>query len=130
MASDNFNKQADELTERVKIAVNMCDEVVVSTDYLAKQFKEKYNCQNIRVIRNVVPRFLWSYPRKDDITEDIKKPKILYTGSPCHFRNPIAPRQPSKKEPEGFKGVLADMGDFNNAWKDWLIKMSKKIKST
>lgn len=128
MASDNFNKQADELTERVKIAVNMCDEVVVSTDYLAKQFKEKYNCQNVRVIRNVVPRFLWSYPRKDDITEDIKKPKILYTGSPCHFRNPIAPRQPSKKEPEGFKGVLADMGDFNNAWKDWLIKNVKEDK--
>lgn len=127
MASDSFNKNVDNLTKNVGVAVSMCDEVVVSTEYLANQFRSQYNFQNIRVIRNVVPRFLWSYPRRENISEDIKKPKILYTGSPCHFRNPEEGKNPTQNSP-GKKGVLADLGDFNNAWKDWLIKNVKEDK--
>lgn len=124
MASEGFNKDLQGINERVAKAVSLCDEIVVSTDYLKDAFIKKFNCQNIRVIRNVVPRFLWSYPRKPHITEDLKKPKIIYTGSPCHYRNPCPP----KVDADHPDGILADLGDFDCAWKDWIIKMVKEDK--
>lgn len=124
MASEGFNKDLQGINERVAKAVSLCDEIVVSTDYLKDAFIKKFNCQNIRVIRNVVPRFLWSYPRKPHITEDLKKPKIIYTGSPCHYRNPCPP----KVDADHPEGILADLGDFDCAWKDWIIKMVKEDK--
>lgn len=124
MASEGFNKDLQGINERVAKAVSLCDEIVVSTDYLKDAFIKKFNCQNIRVIRNVVPRFLWSYPRKPHITEDLKKPKIIYTGSPCHYRNPCPP----KVDADHPNGILADLGDFDCAWKDWIIKMVKEDK--
>ena len=42
---------------------------------------------------------------KNDIVEDIKKPRVLYTGSPTHYNN-------NEKL----------LGDWDNAWKDWVIK--------
>ena len=124
MASEGFNKDLQGINERVAKAVSLCDEIAVSTDYLKDAFIKKFNCQNIRVIRNVVPRFLWSYPRKPHITEDLKKPKIIYTGSPCHYRNPCPP----KVDADHPDGILADLGDFDCAWKDWIIKMVKEDK--
>ena len=124
MASEGFNKDLQGINERVAKAVSLCDEIAVSTDYLKDAFIKKFNCQNIRVIRNVVPRFLWSYPRKPHITEDLKKPKIIYTGSPCHYRNPCPPKV-DRDHPDG---ILADLGDFDCAWKDWIIKMVKEDK--
>lgn len=124
MASEGFNKDLQGINERVAKAVSLCDEIAVSTDYLKDAFIKKFNCQNIRVIRNVVPRFLWSYPRKPHITEDLKKPKIIYTGSPCHYRNPCPP----KVDADHPDGILANLGDFDCAWKDWIIKMVKEDK--
>lgn len=121
-ASIEFNKEAPEIIKRVEQCIDLCDEVVVSTDYLATAFKQRFNCQKVRVIRNVVPRFLWSYPRRENITEDIKKPKVLYSGSPCHYRNPI---DACEEFPEG---INAQLGDFDNAWKDWIIKMVNEDK--
>lgn len=127
-ASPIFNKNIDKTTANIKEALNLVDEVVVSTDYLAKQFKEQFNYQKVRVVRNVVPRFLWSYPRREDITEDIKKPKVLYSGSPCHYRNPVDAEPPSAKNPNGTPSINAELGDFENAWKDWIIKMVNEDK--
>lgn len=127
-ASDSFNPDIEKYENNIKEVLSLIDEVVVSTDYLAKQFQNNFNFQNVRVIRNVVPRFLWSYPRRDDITEDLIKPKVLYTGSPCHYRNPVDAKDPTPENPKGTPGINANMGDFDNAWKDWIIKMVEEDK--
>lgn len=100
------------------------DEMVVSTDFLKLKIIERFQIpeQKIHVIRNVVPRFLWNYPRKANKTEDLVKPKVLYSGSPCHYRNPVPARKPSPQEPKGFPGITPLKGDMNNAWCDWVIK--------
>lgn len=100
------------------------DEMVVSTEFLKQKIIEKFQIpeQKIHVIRNVVPRFLWNYPRKANKTEDLVKPKVLYSGSPCHYRNPVPARKPSPQEPNGFPGITPLKGDMNNAWCDWVIK--------
>lgn len=100
------------------------DEMVVSTEFLKVKLIERFQIpeQKIHVIRNVVPRFLWNYPRKENKTEDLVKPKVLYSGSPCHYRNPVPARKPSPQEPNGFPGITPLKGDMNNAWCDWVIK--------
>lgn len=123
MASHNFNKDLNHLRSNVAKALSMVDEVVVSTDFLKQAFETEFKFHNIRVIKNVVPRFLWSYPRKENKTEDLVKPTILYTGSSCHYRNPVEPRPPSPSEPNGFQGITAQFGDFENVWPEWIKKM-------
>ena len=106
------------------------DELVVSTEFLKLKLIEKFKIpeQKVHVIRNVVPRFLWSFPRKENKTEDLVKPRVLYSGSPCHYRNPVPARKPSPQEPQGFPGITPLKGDMNNAWCDWVIKNVKEDK--
>jgi len=105
------------------------DEMVVSTEFLKVKLLERFpSVKKVSVIPNVVPRFLWSYPRKQDRTEDLVKPTVLYSGSPCHYRNPIPARKPSPQEPQGFPGVTPLKGDMDNAWCDWVIKNVKEEK--
>ena len=105
------------------------DECVVSTDYLKMKLLERFpTIKKCTVIKNVVPRYLWNYPRKENITADLVKPTVLYSGSPCHYRNPVPARQPSKEEPNGFPGITPLKGDMNNAWCDWVIKNVKEDK--
>lgn len=119
----------------IKSTTNVCkevlplfDEIYVSTEFLKKKMEEIFNVYNVKVIRNVVPRFLWSYPRKKHIEADLEKPTVLYSGSPCHYRNPVPARQPSPQEPQGFPGISALKGDMDNAWCDWVIKNVKAKK--
>lgn len=105
------------------------DEMVVSTEYLKVKLLERFpNIKKVTVIKNVVPRYLWSYPRKQNITEDLVKPTVLYSGSPCHYRNPVPARPASPEEPNGFPGITALKGDMDNAWCDWVIKNVKEDK--
>lgn len=104
------------------------DQIVVSTEYLKRKMEEIFDVHNITVIRNVVPRYLWSYPRKREITEDLKKPTVVYSGSPCHYRNPVPARQPSPQEPNGFAGISPLKGDMDNAWCDWVLKNVREDK--
>lgn len=125
-ASLHFN--GDETTEVCKKVLPLFDEVIVSTEYLKRKMEEIFDIHNVRVIRNVIPRFLWSYPRKKPLESDIKKPKLVYSGSPCHYRNPVNPRKPSQQEPQGFPGLTPLKGDMDNAWCDWIIKNVKENK--
>ena len=118
----HFSFDGNKVTENCRKVLPYFDEVVVSTDYLKRKMEEIFDVHNITVIRNVVPRFLWSYPRKKPITEDLKKPIVVYSGSPCHYRNPVPPRAPSPQEPNGFGGIGPLKGDMDNAWCDWIIK--------
>ena len=58
----------------------MFDEMIVSTEYLKVKLLERFpNVKKVTVIKNVVPRYLWSYPRKENIKEDLVKPTVLYS---------------------------------------------------
>ncbi len=125
-ASLNFN--GDKLTENCRKVLPLFDKVVVSTEYLKQKIEEVFDIHTVSVIRNVIPRYLWSYPRKKPITEDIKKPTVVYSGSPCHYRNPVPKRDPSPQEPNGFGGIGPLKGDMDNAWCDWVIKNVREDK--
>jgi hypothetical protein len=86
--------------------MKLMDLITVSTEYLRWYLINVKNIQvPIQVVPNAVPKFLWGNKRKKPITKDIVKPKIIYTGSPTHYNN---------------QEKMA--GDFDNAWKDWVIK--------
>ena len=118
----------DELESNLKEVLPLMDLIVVSTDYLKKAFEKVFNVNNVITIKNVVPRYLWNYPRKKHIAEDLKKPRVIYSGSPTHYINPVPPRQPSPNEPNGFAGLAGKKGDWNTALCDWVIKNVKEDK--
>lgn len=119
-AYETFKSQ--DLTDNCRQLFPLFDEIVVSTPYLKRKIEEIFDVHNVTVIKNVVPRFLWSYPRKQHITEDIKKPTVVYSGSPTHYANPI-PKCPACPE-----GVEPDKGDLAGAWCDWVIKNVREEK--
>lgn len=124
MASFNFNKTMNQLNDALKKMLPLFDEIVVSTEYLAKVFREEFNVDNIRVVRNVAPRYLWSSSRKEDIIEDLKKPVVLCSQAPQHWRNPI----PIGVSPEFPLGVSPLLGDWTQAWIDFIKKNVKEDK--
>lgn len=91
------------------------DLMTTSTEFLLNLFKKEYKdkCPPGIVITNVLPEYLWHNQKKNDITSDLIKPKILYCGSPCHYTNPV----PVHK---GFPGLSGNLGDWNNAWLPWI----------
>lgn len=123
-AGIKFNTEVNNIEKILHETLPLYDEIVVSTDYLKMCFEQIFNCHNIRVIKNVVPRYLWSTDRKKEITSDLVKPKVLYSGSPCHYRDPIE-KGVSSEFPNG---LLSDRGDWNNAWPDWVIRNVKNGK--
>ena len=80
--------------------------IVVSTDYLKKVVERVFHVNNVMVIKNVVPRFLWNFERKKNITEDLVKPRVIYSGSPTHYRQPIPKLNPGQNPnfPNGHPG--------------------------
>lgn len=126
MSSQRIN--LDAIQNVLKDVLPLMDLIVVSTDYLKKAFEKVFGVNNVMTIKNVVPRYLWNYPRKGDITEDLKKPRVIYSGSPTHYINPIPPRAPSPQEPQGFSGIAGKRGDWNTALCDWVIKNVREDK--
>lgn len=118
----------EELEKNLREILPLMDLIVVSTDYLKKAFEKVFNVNNVVTVKNVVPRYLWNFPRKKHIAEDLKKPRVIYSGSPTHYINPIPPRQPSPNEPNGFAGLAGKKGDWNTALCDWVIKNVKEDK--
>lgn len=103
--------------------MKLMDVVTVSTQFLADYIKKNFGINNICVVPNSVPAFFWGNRRRAPIRQRIEKPRVIYTGSPTHYMNPVPPRSPSQQEPNGFPGnSVKKLGDFGNAWKDWVIK--------
>ena len=99
-----------------KIIAEACqylDGIIVSTYWLAKCFREKFNYENCYIIENANPRSLWQLERRTEFNTE--KPKVMFAGCPQHFRNPqpICPQYPV--------GVTGHIGDFSRAWIDWVI---------
>ena len=123
-AAFSFNKSVGTIESILCETLPLYDEIVVSTDYLKLCMQQIFNCHNVRVMKNVVPRYMWSFDRKKEITSDLIKPKVLFSGSPCHFRNPVA-KGVNQEFPEG---LLADRGDWAGIWPEWVSKMVKEDK--
>ena len=107
----------EEIEDALHQIIPLFDVVMCSTDYLKKAVIQKYNFDNVVTVKNTVPRFLWSCDKKKPITEDIKRPVVLYSGASGHYRNP------KDQKDQG------DFGDWNCAFRDWVIKnvMEDKI---
>ena len=86
--------------------MNMMDLISVSTPFLKDYLENTVKIHTpVSVMQNSVPMFLWGNESKPYIKEPIKKPRVIYTGSPTHYSN-------------------ADkmLGDWDNAWLDWVKK--------
>lgn len=86
--------------------MKLMDRITVSSQYLKYYISEvlKVNVP-IEIVPNSIPMYFWGNSRKKARTEVIKKPRIIYTGSPTHYNN-------QEKM----------LGDFDNAWKEYIIK--------
>lgn len=81
------------------------DGVTVSTEWLQICMVQRFGWRNVRILPNAVPRFCFGFKRfepKPSGTE-IEKPKVLYAGSACHFKD-------------------GSLGDFAGPWVPWLKK--------
>lgn len=76
------------------------DGAFVTCPWLTGCWKYRFNDERVTVIPNFLPKHLYGY-NKRKIKRDIKKPVVLYGGSPYHFK-------------EGMEG------DFTGPWIPWL----------
>jgi len=127
---DAIHKNIKEMEEIMHKTLPLLDLIVVSTPYLKKVIERVFNVSNVMVIKNVVPRYLWNFERKKNITEDIVKPRVIYSGSPTHYRQPIPKLQPGQNPnfPNGHPGQPGDRGDWDTSLCDWVIKNVKEDK--
>lgn len=127
---ENMKKSMNEIMSNMKVTLNLLDMIVVSTPYLKKMFEKVFHAKNVHVIKNVVPRYLWNFERKNLIKEDIKKPRVIYSGSPTHYTQPIPKLAPGQHPnfPNGHPGLPGNKGDWNTALCDWVIKNVKEDK--
>ena len=111
----SYNFGAKNITPAIKKSsveiMNQMDVCTFSTQFLADYardvLKVKAQCM---VIPNSIPKYLWGDELRPLPTkEELKKPRVIYTGSPTHYNNQ------TKK-----------LGDWKNSWKDWVIKAVKK----
>lgn len=106
----NITKEIQESSVEI---MKMMDQIIVTTDYLANYIKNdlKINVP-VKVIPNQVAKYFWGNYRKPAIKTRIEKPKVIYTGSPTHYMNPVPQI-----------GVKSHPGDWSNpAWIEWVTK--------
>lgn len=129
-SSDQIHKNMKEMMDIMRKTLPLLDLIVVSTPYLKKVIERVFHVSNVLVVKNVVPRYLWNFERKKNITEDIIKPRVIYSGSPTHYRQPIPKLLPGQHPnfPNGHPGLPGDRGDWNTALCDWVIKNVKEDK--
>lgn len=107
----NFGSRSigNEIKQSSVDIMNMMDLISVSTPFLKEYLEKTIKIETpVSVMQNSVPMFLWGNESKPYIKEQIKKPRVIYTGSPTHYSN-------SDKL----------LGDWDNAWLDWVKKSVK-----
>ena len=112
----SYNFGSEGISKQVGIdtieIMNMADLITVSSEFIGKYIKETHNVKPpTYFLPNVVNQFFWGSSRKRPIKEKIARPKVLYSGSQCHYHS-------GKKM----------LGDFEGLWYDWLIKAIKDNK--
>jgi hypothetical protein len=91
--------------------MNMMDLVCVSTDFLGEYIQKRGVKVPVKTVYNAISQYFWGNQRKKPIKEKIIKPKVIYTGSPTHYYNE--------------KRLV---GDWENAWLEWVLKNVKDNK--
>jgi len=92
--------------------MNEMDIVCTSTDFLGQYIREHgVEKPKITTVYNAVPQYFWGPHRRRPIKEKIKKPRVIYTGSPTHYHQQLKLK-----------------GDWENAWCEWVIKSVKDNK--
>lgn len=112
----NFGKMTltKEVSDLTIDLMNMMDIVTVSTKFLGDYLKNKCGVKTeIKVLPNTVPHYFYGPNKRSSITEKIKKPKVVWTGSPTHYLD----------HPD-----IKLKGDMDNAWLEWIIKSVKENK--
>ena len=78
---ENMKKNKDAIKSVLSQTLPLLDLIVVSTDYLKKSIEKVFGVNNVMVVKNVVPRFLWNFERKMPIKQDLVKPRIIYSAA-------------------------------------------------
>jgi hypothetical protein len=110
----NFSSKriSKEIADNVVKIMGMMDMVCVSTEFLKNYITEKLKIKTpITVLPNTIPRYFYGPKLRKNITEKIKKPKIMFGGSPTHYDNKIK-----------------NKGDFTDAWIEFIVKNVKDNK--
>jgi hypothetical protein len=90
----------------VEKIMSVVDEVCVSTEFLRDYVVNKLKIKNkVTILPNCIPKYFYGPNPRLPITEKLNKPKFIYTGSPCHYDN-----------------EHKFLGDFDNAWREFIIK--------
>ena len=85
-----FAFDTDEIRQNCIDIINMCDEVTVTCEFMKNLYQERTGKKEITVLPNFVP-FTWMgylYNKRrvwDDYERNVKRPRILYTGSGAHY---------------------------------------------
>ena len=129
-AHDSIHKNMAEIMKCMKKIIEILDVISVTTSYLKRMFEKVFGAGNVVIIKNVVPRYLWNFPRKKPIEGDLVKPRVVYSGSPTHYQQPIPKYAPGQNPnfPNGYPGRPGDRGDWNTGLCDWVIKNVKEDK--
>lgn len=86
--------------------MKLMDLITVSSPYLKWYIENVLEVKvPVNIVPNSVPMYFWGSKKKAPKKSAIKKPRIVYTGSPTHYSN---------------QEKL--LGDFENSWKDFIIK--------
>lgn len=92
--------------------MNMADLLTVSTDNIKKFLQKEVKIKTpIKVIENVVAKYMWNGGKIKKITKNITKPKIIVTSSPTHYSNQ--------------KRLY---GDFSPGWVEYMVNGLKNNK--
>jgi len=86
--------------------IKLMDHVTVTSQFLKDYMINELGITcSISVLPNSIPMYFWGNKRKAPKKNPIKKPKVIYTGSPTHYSN-----------------QERMLGDFENSFKDFVIQ--------
>jgi len=108
--SKNITKEVKKWSIRVMELMDVCTfSTQFLADYAKNELKVKAPCV---VVPNSVSQFFWGEDlRPMPTAEELKKPRVIYTGSPTHYHN-------QRKK----------LGDWDNAWRAWVTESVKEDK--
>lgn len=96
--------------------LKLCDIVTTTNPYLASKFYDAG--AKVAIIPNAVARSMWSLPRREPVTEDLKVVNVTLSACPQHA-------QPAHRDENGNE-VPEKLGDYASAeWREWLVKHVK-----
>lgn len=97
-------------------ALNLCDTVTCTNEYLAKKMRDVG--ANVKIIPNACPKSMWSLPRRKPLEKDLEIVNLTLTQCPQH----AVPEHVNEKG----EFVKRQVGDFDSAeWQEWIIKHVK-----